>query len=214
MGRKKKYYSEEERLDAKKKSDRESYLRNKTKIKEKTEDKKVEIKEYQKNYRIENDSILKLKKIVYYNENKDNFAEYGKIYRVENKDKIRLNKNKYQKDKRETDSLFKIRTNISGLIRYSIKRHGFKKKNKTEDILGCSFEEFKIHLESQFEDWMNWDNYGNPKDGIYEPNKTWDIDHIIPTSSAINEGELMMLNQFTNLQPLCSYNNRFVKVNN
>ena len=58
---------------------------------------------------------------------------------------------------------------------------------------------------------MNWDNYGNPKDGIYAPNKTWDIDHIIPTSSAITEEDLLKLNHFTNLQPLCSYFNRFIK---
>jgi len=61
---------------------------------------------------------------------------------------------------------------------------------------------------------MNWQNYGNPVDGLIEPNKTWDIDHIIPISSAINEDELLKLNHYTNLQPLCSYYNRFVKKNN
>ena len=80
-------------------------------------------------------------------------------------------------------------------------------------ILGCNSQTLKQHLESKFESWMNWDNYGNPKDGVYEPNKTWDIDHIIPLSSAINEEELIKLNHYTNLQPLCSYNNRFIKKN-
>ena len=58
---------------------------------------------------------------------------------------------------------------------------------------------------------MNWDNYGNPKDGIYELSKTWDIDHMIPISSAKTEEELIKLNHYTNLQPLCSYVNRFIK---
>ena len=58
---------------------------------------------------------------------------------------------------------------------------------------------------------MNWDNYGNPKDGILEINKTWDIDHIIPTTTAKTEEELIKLNHFTNLQPLCSYYNRITK---
>jgi hypothetical protein len=58
---------------------------------------------------------------------------------------------------------------------------------------------------------MNWDNYGNPKDGMLEYNKTWDIDHITPTSSAITEEELIKLNHYTNLKPLCSKFNRHIK---
>ncbi len=190
------------------------YNINKEDIRQHRENNKEEIRIKQKEYRDKNKVELSENKKQYYIENKNKFSEYGKIYRKENKEKIRFSKNKYQKHKREIDSLFKIRSNISGLIRYTIKRHGFKKKNKTEDILGCSFEEFKIHIESQWEDWMSWDNYGNPKDGIFEINKTWDIDHIIPSSSAINEGDLIKLNHFSNLQPLCSYKNRFIKVNN
>ena len=61
---------------------------------------------------------------------------------------------------------------------------------------------------------MTWENQGNPKDGIIEPNKTWDIDHIVPLSSAKTELELLKLCCFNNLQPLCSYVNRFIKRNN
>ena len=61
---------------------------------------------------------------------------------------------------------------------------------------------------------MSWENYGNPKDGILEPNKTWDIDHIEPISNAKNEEKLLELNNFKNLQPLCSYYNRQVKRDN
>jgi len=66
-------------------------------------------------------------------------------------------------------------------------------------------------LEKQFESWMNWNNKGNPKDGKFEINKTWDIDHIIPLSSATTEEELIKLNHYTNLRPLCSYYNRWIK---
>ena len=60
---------------------------------------------------------------------------------------------------------------------------------------------------------MTWDNHGNPKDGIYELNKTWDLDHIIPISTAISEEDVIRLNHHTNFQPLCSYTNRFIKIN-
>lgn len=30
----------------------------------------------------------------------------------------------------------------------------------TEQILGCLYDEFKQHLEKQFEPWMTWNNRG------------------------------------------------------
>jgi len=55
---------------------------------------------------------------------------------------------------------------------------------------------------------MSWDNHG-----LYngEFNYGWDIDHIIPASS---EEEILRLNHYTNLQPLCSKINRDIKKNN
>ena len=42
-------------------------------------------------------------------------------------------------------------------------------------------------------------------------NHGWDIDHIIPLSSAKSEEEIIKLCFYTNLQPLCSYTNRYIK---
>lgn len=55
---------------------------------------------------------------------------------------------------------------------------------------------------------MSWDNYGlyNGEEGY-----GWDIDHIIPLSTAISEEDVKRLNYYTNLQPLCSYINRVIK---
>ena len=100
------------------------------------------------------------------------------------------------------------------MLHNSLNNKGYKKTSKTQDIIGCSFEEFKSHLESQFKDWMSWENKGNPEDGILEPDKTWDIDHIIPLSTATTEEELIKLNHYTNLQPLCSFTNRLIKRDN
>ena len=58
---------------------------------------------------------------------------------------------------------------------------------------------------------MNWDNYGRYNG---ELNYGWDIDHKIPTSSAITEEDVIKLNHYTNLQPLCSFINRVVKRDN
>lgn len=163
-------------------------------------------KETRRKYLEANKEKIALQKKLNYEANKDKLIQYGKNYRQANKDKLR----EYYKTKRDNDNVYKLKGNIRCLVRNSIIKE-FKKENKTTEILGCSYNEFKQHLESQFEDWMNWDNYGNPKDGIYELNKTWDIDHIIPVTSASTIDEVIKLNHYTNLKPLCSYVNRFVK---
>jgi hypothetical protein len=54
---------------------------------------------------------------------------------------------------------------------------------------------------------MTWDNHGNPKDGVFDLNKTWDIDHIIPITTAKTEDDVYRLNHYTNLQPLWAEDN-------
>lgn len=110
----------------------------------------------------------------------------------------------------ESDPLFKLSRNIPKLIRISIKREGYSKKSKTFSILGCTWDELKYHIESKFEPWMNWNNWGKYNGGLRHG---WDIDHIIPISFGKSEFEIIRLNHFTNLQPLDSYVNRHIKRN-
>jgi hypothetical protein len=178
--------------------------KNKEKIKKYNEEyklnNKVYCKEYSKNYRENNKEKLK----EYYKNNKEKIKEYNE----NNKEKIKYNRKLYFNNKRKTNSLFKLSTNTRNLIYKAIKKNDYQKNNKTENILGCSYNEFKIHIESQFEFWMNWYNHG-----LYngELNYGWDIDHIIPLASANTEEEIIKLNHYTNLRPLCSYTNRYVK---
>jgi hypothetical protein len=168
-------------------------------------------KEYQKNWYQKNKEEILLKCKEYYENNKEKKVLQMREYHKNNREKINKTKSHYKKEKRQTDPLFKLTENIRCLVNDSIKNKGYKKLTKTELILGCSFQEFKSHLESKFESWMSWDNHGNPKDDIFELNKTWDIDHIIPVSSANTKEELIKLNHYTNLQPLCSKINRHIK---
>lgn len=58
---------------------------------------------------------------------------------------------------------------------------------------------------------MTYDNHGK-YNGEY--NFGWDIDHIIPISSAKTIEDVIRLNHYTNFQPLDSYENRVVKKDN
>jgi len=145
--------------------------------------------------------------------NPDKYKKIQRKYVMKNKDKILEYRREYEKKRKSEDPVFKLRCYLARTISDVIRENNFKKKSKTCEILGCSFKGFKKYLESQFEDWMNWDNYGNPKDGILEPNKSWDIDHIIPISLAETEDDIIRLNHYSNLRPLCSYYNRNIKRN-
>lgn len=123
---------------------------------------------------------------------KEKRKEYNKI----NKDKINVQRNKYKRDKKLNNPLFKLSCNISTLIYVSVKNQGYTKKSKTYEILGCSFEHFKAHLENQFIDGMTWENQG-----------LWHMDHIYPVSRATDEEHLIKLNHYTNFQPLWAEDN-------
>ena len=169
---------------------------------------KEKAKNNAKKYWEENKQVLKEKKKEYYENNKSIILIKISIYQKDNKEKINKIKNIYRLKRRKIDSLYNLKHNIRALITSSFKEKGIKKNSKTSEILGCSFEEFKKYLESKFEPWMSWDNKG-----LYngELNYGWDIDHITPISSAKTEEDIIRLNHYTNLKPLCSKVNRDIK---
>jgi hypothetical protein len=164
--------------------------------------------QYSKDYYNKNRDVLKEKSKLYRSNNKDLVKEQQKKSYDKNKEKYIKNNVEYQNKRKRLDTLYKLRCNIRSLI---LKTMGDSKEgNKSEDILGCSWRSFKNHIESQFLSWMTWENYGNVCEQI-EYNCSWDLDHIIPISSANTEEEIYLLNHWSNFQPLCSYVNRNIK---
>ncbi len=155
---------------------------------------KEKIAEHQKRYREKNKDSVALKKKKYYEENKEKIQKYFREYKKNRKDK---------------DKLYFLKEKIRNII-YKSLTYKKSKNGNSEKILGCTFEEFKKYLENKFEPWMNWDNYGKYNG---KPNYGWDIDHIISLETAVTDDEILKLNHYSNLQPLCSYVNRYVKKN-
>jgi hypothetical protein len=137
---------------------------------------------------------------------KECINEYNHMYRISNQDYMKkyYNKNKekiikqtIERDakRRKIDPIFKIDRVVRVLIRDSFKRSlkgKYKKGNKTENILGCTMEEFKTYLQTQLLPEMTFDNHGI----------IWEIDHIKKLSSSKTEEDIIKLNHFTNLRPL------------
>jgi hypothetical protein len=140
---------------------------------------------------------------VYYQLNKEKTAENKKEYRLKNKDIIRIKNKEYwetkgrerkrlrDKERMKNDPLFKLRRTIKCLIYNSIKNGGFGKKSKSNEILGISYNEFKLYIENKFSEGMTWENHGD-----------WHFDHITPISWAKTEDEIYKLNHYSNFQPL------------
>lgn len=149
---------------------------------------KEKTKEYNKNYKANNKSDIK---------------EKGKLYRAENIEKER-ERDRRNKKKRLSDPIFKMAKTIRDAIGRAFRKNNKIKSKNTISILGCSFEDFKLHIESQFEIWMTWDNFGSY---LTDGKRTWQIDHIVPISSAKTEEDIIRLNHYTNLRPLGSKEN-------
>jgi hypothetical protein len=176
------------------------YKKNKDKIKEYSIENKENKKIYMKIYRENNKLKIKENKKEYdkkYSlENKEKLKEKSINYYQNNKEKVKEKIRKYEKNRKKTDPLFKLTCNIRTSIGHAIKKQGYTKKSKTYQILGCTFEEFKQHLERQFALGMTWHNQGE-----------WHLDHIYPVSLAKDEQELIKLNHYTNFQPLWAKDN-------
>lgn len=84
-------------------------------------------------------------------------------YRKRNPDKIREYNREYSKTYRK-EPKNRIANNLRSRLRMLITRD--QKSASMLELIGCSWDELKLHLESQFTTGMSWDNYGD-----------WHIDH-------------------------------------
>ena len=126
------------------------------------------------------------------NEKRERINAYARNYAKNNRSKI----NDYYRKRRKEDNLYKSNISIRKAISRSFNKAGFRKGSKTEKILGCSFKEFKQHIENQFLPEMSWDNRSD-----------WHLDHIMPASMAKTHDELIRLNHYKNFRPLWAIEN-------
>jgi len=195
MGRKRKYNTEEEVKEAKRLARKRYVDKNRGKVRTQVNNWCSNNKENRKPY-------------ILTDEQKEKKKTYKRNWYLDNKKSVVNYNNIYISNRKKNDPVFKLKCNLRTSISKSIRKNGYTKKSRTYKILGCSFEEFKIYIENKWEPWMNWSNHGKYNG---EEKYGWDLDHITPISSAINETNVIELNHYSNFQPLCSYINRDVK---
>ena len=198
----------EKRNEYSKQYNRENKEQIRIRNKKYREDHKEEFKKRDREYAIKHKDEIAERYKKWAKEHSEQLAEYNKKYRKENAEEISNKRKKYSKEhrkeitkyylnKRETDPLFKMSTQVRGLIRISLKKNGYSKNTSTYDILGCDYQTLMAHLK---ESWLN--NYGTEWNG--EP---YHIDHIIPLATAKTEQEIIDLCYYKNLQMLKPHDN-------
>ena len=120
--------------------------------------------------------------------------EYRRNWEKNNRDKVQ----EYKKRTLEKHPSLKIANNVRTRMYQTLK--DINKHEPTLKLLGCSIKDYKLYLESKFDENMSWDNYGT----------YWEIDHI----KELYKFDLTQYNQqmeafnFTNTQPLTIPENR------
>ena len=133
-------------------------------------------------------------------QNKVQHKEYLKEYREKNTEKIKKTKRDYERNRKASDPLYKLISNFRTAIYQVLKESNVDKNKHYFDILQYTPESLIKHLESQFENNMNWDNYGE-----------WHVDHKLPITSfnieEMGDEEFMRCWSLENLQPMWGTDN-------
>ena len=140
--------------------------------------------------------LLRFKR--YRNENPEKRKETCKNYIQNNKDKYNEYSRNWKKTERLKNPIYKLISNLRERTKDYLCYKTYDSNSHITNVIGCSPELLKEHIENQFTEGMSWDNYG-----FYG----WHIDHIIPLSSAKTEYEIYKLCHYSNLQPLWAEDN-------
>ena len=130
--------------------------------------------------------------------NPDKAAEKHRKHRQSNLDKYNAWRRERLKERYREDKEFKASITLRSFI-FRMKNLGLdQKETLSSKSLGYTPKQFVEHIESLWEEGMNWDNHGE-----------WHIDHVKPLSAFIKEGEQdpAVVNALSNLKPVWAEEN-------
>ena len=165
-------------------------------------------------YRRRNPDKIKTERQKHYSQecNKKKKKAQDRSYYLANKESIR--KRQYAWTKR--NAVAWLRNKVSHLIREHLKRFNANKGGKSAfKYLDYTPQELVLHMERQFEPWMNWSNNGlYIKSEWVDDNPVtwkWQIDHIIPQSKlpydSMEHPNFKLCWALSNLRPLSAKEN-------
>jgi hypothetical protein len=142
-----------------------------------------------RSYRLKNKERIRAQRREYYLRNRERLLSRARHYSKSHPE-VRRARRKI----RALDPTFRMVVSFRARLYKAVKR----KTTGSFELLGCSAEALKIHLESLFSPGMSWENYGD-----------WHIDHRRPCASfdLSDPEQQKACFHFSNLQPLWKEDN-------
>jgi len=128
----------------------------------------------EKAYREANREKIASRHKSYREANREDLLAYQKSYYEANREDLIASNLKYRLNRLANDPIFRQIDNTRCHLRDIL--HGRRSHQPTLDLLDCTRQEWRDHLESLWTEGMSWDNYGNGEG-------QWCVDHVIPVSS-------------------------------
>jgi hypothetical protein len=106
---------------------------------------------------------------------------------------LRKRGNEYIKRRYAEDPQFALAYKVRARVYQAIQKGGASRTGRTEELVGCSFDFLRQHLERQFKGKMAWDNPGS-----------FHIDHIVPLAALdlADPAQLRVACNWQNLRPI------------
>lgn len=132
------------------------------------------LKSYRRQYRERNPEKIRRIKRAWRDANRSRVRETSAAWKANHADAVAMH-SLTARAKRSSCPVKRARKNLGTQLSNAVKTASMSKKLSILDVLDCTIQELRIHLESLFTDGMSWDNYGKG------PGK-WHIDHVTPLS--------------------------------
>lgn len=165
--------------------------------------------------------------VAYHQQHRNEIIKRKAEYRLNNREKTRISNNTYyakpeaklkvneqRKNRRRIDPAYKMRLAITRQVARVMQKFNIKGEGSFRYV-PYTKEELKMHLEKQFESWMNWSNHGNYDPKTWNDNDpttwTWHLDHIIPQAklpyTSVDDDNFKRCWALNNLRPYSAKQN-------
>jgi hypothetical protein len=152
------------------------------------------VRAFETTYRKANSERCRARGAAYYAANRKKVRASQATYRKANRKKLIDHQTRYDRHRCKIDPLYRLTRSLRARLRLAFKCQGVEKTQATFKLTGCTKQELRQHLISQFREGMTLENHG----------KVWHIDHIRPCASfdLSDPNQAILCFHYSNLQPL------------